>query len=295
MSIADVEGTPRKVRSFEAIVSGVIRETPDSTTLVFSTPSGRPDYLAGQFLTIRPHQFPEIAGFVAFLEERKGKKEPARAYSMYSAPHEADIAVTIKEEPFVPGTTKYPPLLSPLLTYGIAPGRQMTVTGFGGPYVLPADIETLTDHVVHLCAGSGIVPNLSILKHALSTGLRLRHTLIYGNKTWADIIFRREIEELAAAHPEKLRVVHAVSREANPERLGPHVRAGRIGLDLVRELIPEPKAVQVFACGPAIGKFDRLAAKERGVEPSPRFMETALEALREIGVPRESTHFESYG
>src|SRR6185295_8268057 len=101
----DAEGLPRpsepriaKVRQFEATVSAVVRETPDSTTLFFSTPAGRPDYLPGQFLTIRPHQFPEIAGFVAFLEKQKGKKEPARAYSLCSAPHEPEIAVTIKEE-----------------------------------------------------------------------------------------------------------------------------------------------------------------------------------------------------
>jgi len=74
---------------------------------------------------------------------------------MCSAPHEAEIAVTIKEEAVRSGDDEVPALLSPLLTYGMPPGRQMTVTGFGGPYVLPANIEALTDHVVHLCAGSG--------------------------------------------------------------------------------------------------------------------------------------------
>ena len=47
----------------------------------------------------------------------------------------------------------------------------MVVTGFGGPYVLPPDIETRTDHVVHVCAGSGIVPNYAILKLCLETGM----------------------------------------------------------------------------------------------------------------------------
>lgn len=31
-------------------------------------------------------------------------------------------------------------------------------------------------------ACSGVVSNMSIVKHALATGARLRHTLIHGNK-----------------------------------------------------------------------------------------------------------------
>ena len=31
--------------------------------------------------------------------------------------------------------------------------------------------------------------------------MKLRHTLIYSNKTWEDVIFRRQLEELAAAVP----------------------------------------------------------------------------------------------
>jgi len=63
-----------------------IRETADTTTLVFFTGSERMEYEAGQFLTIRPHQFPALDRFVKFFEDVKGKREPARAYSMCSAP-----------------------------------------------------------------------------------------------------------------------------------------------------------------------------------------------------------------
>ena len=45
----------------------------------------------------------------------KGKREPPRAYSMCSSPHERYLAVTVKEERYLSGTTKFPPLLSPLL------------------------------------------------------------------------------------------------------------------------------------------------------------------------------------
>jgi hypothetical protein len=64
---------------------------------------------------------------------------------------------------------------------------------------------------------------------------------------------------------------------------------------LIRELIPDPTGVEVFTCGPGVGKFERLAAKEKGEEPQPRFLETVLEALQTIGVPDERIHRESYG
>jgi len=284
-----------RIREFEAIVEEAIRETADTTTLVFFTGSERMEYEAGQFLTIRPHQFPALDRFVKFFEDAKGKREPARAYSMCSAPHDRRLAVTIKEELYISGATKYPPLMSPFLTYRVPPGTRMVLTGFGGPYVLPPDVESRTDRLIHVCAGSGIVPNMSIIRHCLETGMKLRHILIYGNKTWDDIIFRRQFEELAARHPGRLEIVHALSREADVARYGPNVRTGRVSEALLREHIPDPASAHVFTCGPGIGKFERQAAREKGEEPQPRFLETVLAGLKAIGVPRAHVHHEMYG
>lgn len=293
-SNAPQERRPR-IKKMEVIVAEVIRETPDSSTLVFFTGNDKLEYQAGHFLTIAPQQFPALDRFCKYFEDVKGKREPARAYSMCSAPHEKYLAVTVKEELYISGETKYPPLMSPFLTYRIQPGTRMVVTGFGGPYVLPADVEARTDHIVHVCAGSGIVPNMSILRHCLENGMKLRHTLIYGNKTWEDIIFQRQIAELEKRFPEQLKVVHAISRDPEAVRRGPNVRTGRISEALLREHVPDPTAVEVFTCGPGITKWDRLAAKEKGQEATPRFLETALAALATIGVPTERVHHESYG
>jgi ferredoxin-NADP reductase len=287
-----------RIKEMEVIVKEVVKETPDTVTLVFFTGNDRLEYEPGHFLTIRPQQFAALDRFCRYFEDVKGKREPARAYSMSSAPDDPYLAVTVKEELYISGMTKYPPLLSPFLVYRTPPGTSMVVTGFGGPYTLPPDIESRTDHVVHICAGSGIVPNFSILKHCLARGVKLSHTLIYGNKTWDDIIFRRQIEELAAAYPDRLRVVHTLSREARVASLGAvgsEVRQGRISEALIREHVPDPTAIEVYACGPALGKFDRQAAKERGEEPQPRFLETTLAALEAIGVPSAQVHYESYG
>lgn len=277
------------------MVADVIVETADTSTLVFFTGNDRLEYDAGHFLTIDPHQFEALDRFTTFLEHLKRTREPPRAYSMSSAPDERSLAVTVKEERFVPGVTTYPPLLSPLLVKRTVRGMRLVVTGFTGPYTLPADISDRTSHIVHVCAGSGSVPNLSILKFALAHHPRLRHTFIYSNKTWNDIIFRDTLAELEARDPERLRVVHTLTREENPSVFGPSVRKGRLDTALLKEMILDPPGCFVYLCGPAISRWDRLAARETGTTPQPKFIETALAGLRQIGVPDAQIKRESYG
>jgi 3-ketosteroid 9alpha-monooxygenase subunit B len=285
----------RRIKELESMVSDVIVETHDTVTLVLFTGNERLDYEPGHFLTIDPHQFEGLERWTAYLEDLKGKREPPRAYSMSSAPLERYLAITIKEERYQRGVTLYPPLLSPLLVRRTPRGQRIHLVGFTGPYTLPADVTARTDHVVHLVAGSGSVPNYAILKHALTLLPELRHTFVYSNKTWGDVIFRRGLEELRARHPDRLRVVHTLTREDDPSRHGPDVRRGRVTAALLKELIPDPKACLVYACGPAVGPYERRAAKARGEEPQPRFLEAALAALEEAGVPADRIKTESYG
>ena len=285
----------RRIKELEVMVADVIVETPDTSTLVFFTGNDRLDYKAGHFLTIDPHQFEALDRFTAFLEYLKGKAEPPRAYSMCSAPHERYLAVTVKEERFVPTVTKYPPLLSPLLVKRTVRGMRLVVTGFTGPYTLAPDIASKTDHVIHICAGSGSVPNISILKFALEHHPTLRHTFVYSNKTWDDVIFRQTLAELAGRHPDRLRVVHTLTREEKASMFGPHVRKGRVDQTLLRELIPDASAPFVYLCGPGISKWDRETARNAGTEPQPRFIESVLADLRSIGVPDARIKRESYG
>ncbi len=285
----------KKIKELEVMVAETIMETPDTTTLVLFTGNDRLEYAAGHFLTIDPHQFEALERFTAFLEDLKGKKEPPRAYSMSSAPHEKYLAITIKEERYTPGTTKYPPLLSPLLVKRTTRGMRLVVTGFTGPYTLSEEIESQTDHIVHICAGSGSVPNFSMLKHALKVHPGLRHTFVYSNKRWEDVIFRDELTSLRGEHPKKISLLHTLTREPDLSHQGPNVRGGRVTAALLREAIPDPSGCMVFVCGPSISVYDRAAAKEKGIEPQPRFFESTLSILGEIGVPKERVRHESYG
>lgn len=286
---------PKRIKQLEVMVADVVVEAPDTTTLVLFTGNDRLEYSAGHFLTIDPHQFEALERFTAFLEDLKGKREPPRAYSMCSAPHERYLAVTVKEERYISGSTKYPPLLSPMLTKRTTRGMRLVVTGFTGPYTLPDDISSKTDHIVHVCAGSGSVPNFSMIKFALAHHPGIRHTLVYSNKMWADVIFRDDLEKLAVANPGRLAVTHSLTREENPAAFGPNVRKGRIGLPLLREMIPEPDGCYVYVCGPGISKFDIAAAKEAGTVPQPRFLETVLADLKTLGVPNDRIKREFYG
>lgn len=285
----------RKIKEMEVMVADTIMETPDTTTLVLFTGNDRLEYAAGHFLTIDPHQFEALERFTAFLEDLKGKKEPPRAYSMSSAPYEKYLAITIKEERYTPGATKYPPLLSPMLVKRTTRGMRLVVTGFTGPYTLPEDIESQTDHVVHVCAGSGSVPNFSMLKHSLVNHPRLRHTFVYSNKKWDEIIFRDRLADLQKKQPDKISIFHTLTRESDPSGYGPGTRSGRLTAGLLQEAIPDPSACMVFVCGPSISVYDRAAAKERGTEPQPRFFESTLSILGAIGVPKERVRHESYG
>ena len=226
----------QRIKHIPVVVADVVQETADTVTLLLDAGDDPRDYKAGQYVSIDPHQFPAIKGYAAFLEDNKGRKEPPRAYSMVSTPDERYLAITVKEELYDKTAMKYPPLLSPFLVHHPLKGARMEVTGYAGGYHLPDDIANRTDHVVHLCAGSGSVPNVSMIKWGLANVPALRQTFIYSNKTWNDIIYRDELARMVAAHPERLRVVHALTRE--PEIVPLH----RHGAARPRLARPDPRA-----------------------------------------------------
>jgi ferredoxin-NADP reductase len=285
----------RRIKELEAMVADVIRETPDTTTLVLFTGNERLDYEAGHFLTVDPHQFQSLERFIAFLEDLKGKKEPPRAYSMSSAPHERYIAITVKEEAYVSGTTKYPPLLSPLLVHRTPRGTRLIITGFTGPYTLSSRVLAKTNHLVHICAGSGSVPNFAIIKSALELHPEVRHTLIYSNREWNDIIFRAELENIERLRPDRLKIIHTLTREPDASSRGSNFRSGRVNRRMLEEIIPASLGCHFFVCGPAVSAADRVAAREKGTEPQPRFLESILADLKSLGVTRDQITYESYG
>ena len=291
---AQTTRTPkRRVRELEVEVVQARRDTPDTTTLFMSTGDEPIEYEAGHFCTIDPHQFGELEHFTAYLEDQKGQREKPRAYSMASAPHEEHLAITIKEERYESGETPYPPLLSPLLTYYIQEGRRLVISGFTGAYTFPADVCERTGHILHVCAGSGIVPNRSLIKESLHRGDPLRHTLLFSNKTRQDIIYFEEFEVLREQYPDRLDVIHCITREDPAGIRG--ARSGRISEELLREIAPDPSSVLAYSCGPGITPYERRAARAKGETPEPRFVENMVARLQGHGLDKKQIRQESWG
>lgn len=294
MAQAATKRTPkRRVRELEVMIVEARRDTPDTTTLFMFAGNEPVEYEAGHFCTIDPHQFGELEHFIAYLEDQKGTKEKPRAYSMASAPHERYLAITIKEERYESGETPYPPLLSSLLTYYVNEGRKMVISGFTGAYTFPADVCDRTDHILHVCAGSGIVPNLGLIKESLHRDDPLRHTLLYSNKTREDIIYYDEFEALYAEHSDKLDVIHCITREDPAGIRG--ARQGRISRELLDEVAPDSSSVLAYSCGSGITPYERKAAKAKGEVPEPRFVENMVALLQEHGLDKKQIKQESWG
>jgi len=275
---------------FEVTVEDVELESPDTATLALST-AERPCYRAGQYVSISPHQFPQLAALIASLEQLKGKKEPPRKYSLASAPHEPQLMLTVKAEEHLPGVTRYPPLISNLLVRGVTKGAHFTVFGCAGPYVLPDDLAPGT-LVVHIVAGTGAVPNFSIVKDALHRELPLRHLWVASNKRRVDVLFHERLLALGRAHEGRLSIVNTLTREN-----APGFRSGRISRELLQELIAEDERGRclVYACGPAVHPWVRKAALETGADPAPRFMETVMGCLNGLGIDPRRVRRETYG
>ena len=276
---------------FDALVVESIVETPDTRTLVLDVGPHAP-YRAGQYVSIDPHQFPALASVTAYLEHVKGRVEVPRAYSMCSAPHERYVAITIKEEVY-DGQMAYPPLLSGFLVHQVRAGDRIDALGFTGAYVLPETISV--EHILHLCAGSGSVPNLSMVKDALIRHPRLRHTFVYSNKTLQDIIFRHALADLRRAHPDRLRVIHTLTREQGPATGDEDIRNGRVTLEMLREVLDREPHSLIYACGPANSVWDRRAHAAAGTTPAPRFLETMTSHLAALGIGRDKFKVEAFG
>lgn len=285
----------RRIRKMNAVCVDVVRRTHNASTVYFFV-GDHGGYDAGQFITIDPKQFPELQRWVAFLEKEKGAKEGIRAYSMSSIPSEKCVSITVKGEAYDPERNKFPPLLSPFLSSGALKGRELVISGFSGHYSLGDDHADKTDQVFHIASGSGIVPNYAMLKEELKSGKNpsVKHTMLYVNKTWGDIIFQEQLQALEERYSDRLEIHHYITREDCTSK-GPRIVHGRPTFEAVQGLIKDPSSVLAFACGAAVTKWERKKGKEEGYEPKPMFMEFVNETMKKLEIPSSRFKKEVFG
>lgn len=272
---------------FDAVVRQVVHEAPSTVTLMLQADVEHA-YRAGQFINVDPHRLEATRTLAAELQARKERPERPRPYSLASAPHEPLLAITIKEE--LPG--EFPCLVSPHLVREVKVGDVLPCSGFNGFYTLPKELPE-DAHVVHLCAGSGIVPNFGIIKDALHRGLPQKHTLLYGCRKWEEVIYRDALRELQKAHPDRFEWTACLSRDPSAPA-DVTVRPHRVDSSLVRSLVPDFERAWFFACGPSVPMHEKKAARARGEKPEPRFLETMRAGLDELGVPKTRIQAEGW-
>ncbi len=174
-------------------VSKVVHETADASTVYFEKPGDDSfSYKPGQYLT---------------LKLNVGGESLRRAYSLCSSPiTDRDLAVTVKRVDHG--------RVSSFIHTQVKAGDVIEVFPPMGNFKITPDPATAR-HLILLGGGSGITPLMSILKSVLAAEPKSRISLIYGNRDEASIIFRQELEALADANPERLRVIHILSEPSS--------------------------------------------------------------------------------
>nr|WP_236666722.1 ferredoxin--NADP reductase [Nonomuraea sp. K271] len=184
-------------------------------------------------------------------------REVRRAYSATSVPGAKTLTLTVKRDG----------LCSSYLNDRVRAGARMRVRGPSGTFHVAEPAAKGAQYVL-IAAGSGITPMMSIIRTVLASSPDATITLLYGNRTEADIIFARQLAALCKAHPGRLTVHHVLSKPAP----GWRGRTGRIGPDLLRYA----DRAHYYVCGPA------------GMLTSVR------ETLTALGVPPERLHEERF-
>jgi ferredoxin-NADP reductase len=213
---------PRRLRWLTATVNDVIDETPRTRTLVLDVP-GWPGHRAGQHLDVR------LTGDDGYQAQR--------SYSIASAPEAAHLAITI--ERIEDGE------VSPYLAGDVQKGDKFELRGpIGGYFVWTA---ALGGPLILVAGGSGVVPLMAMLRHRRNAKSDAETVLLYSSRTQADIIYRAELDALAAK-ADGLKVVHTLTRE-KPAGWSGGTR--RIDRDMLSEFrFPPGAKPRMFICGP---------------------------------------------
>jgi ferredoxin-NADP reductase len=219
----------------------LVRETPRVTSLVLDVP-GWDGHRPGQHVDVR-------------LTAEDGY-QAQRSYSIATPAEGERLVLTV--EKLEDGE------VSPFLTEELQPGDRFELRGpIGGYFVWNGS----ADGPLHLVAGgSGVVPLMAMLRHRAADGIAVHATLLFSSRTLDDVIYRDELDGLAAGDP-ALTVVHTLTR-AQPEGWTGYDR--RIDEGMLADVFGTPDAVAgAFVCGPT--RFVEVAADGLvglGYEPS---------------------------
>ncbi|MFE5910053.1 FAD-binding oxidoreductase [Streptomyces wedmorensis] len=227
-------------------VSAVVAETASAVTLRLRRPDGAdlPPFLAGQYVAVYAD----------------GTNRPYAISSSPARPGHWDLTVRR-----VPGGR-----ISNHLVDTVTAGDTVTTTGPLGTFHHNPLFHG--DDVVFLAGGSGVAPAMSMVRDIVDHALDRRFHLVHGSRSDDDVLFRDELDGLAADHP-NIRVDHVVA-DPGPHWAGP---TGLLTASLIKTLAGPLDGRMVYVCGP------------QALYPY------ALAQLAELGHPARRIRFEANG
>jgi ring-1,2-phenylacetyl-CoA epoxidase subunit PaaE len=219
--------TPNMTRPVK--VTRVVHET-DNAVSIYLTEAD------GSALEFRPGQFLSVD--VTIDGERL-----RRAYSLASACL-PDVPVHVTVKRIENGR------VSNHLNDTVQEGDELAVLGPSGSFTVePREVDER--HLVMIAGGSGITPIMSILETVLRVDNRSRVTLIYGNRSWDDVIFRDRLAALCDEFSERLVVDHVLKHPAETWSAGRGLLSSEVLETRLGALgIQDDGLIRYFVCGP---------------------------------------------
>ena len=139
------------------------------------------DFVPGQFIT-----------FDLPIHEKRNKR--LRSYSIASAPTKGNLLELIIGK--VPDGAASKFLFD---KNACTVGTEIAFRGALGVFTLPKDLEK--NHIF-ICTGTGIAPFRSMIQHLIQSGIQFNSIdLVFGARTEEDILYKDELEKLAADTP----------------------------------------------------------------------------------------------
>lgn len=241
--------TPKRLIWRVAEVRQIIDETPRVKSLVLDVPCW-PGHRPGQHVDVR-------------LTAEDGY-QAQRSYSIASEPENARLTLTV--ELIEAGE------VSPYLTSEVRSGDKFELRGpIGGYFIWTAAIG---GPLFLVAGGSGIVPLMSMLRYRAAAKSATPTLLLYSARTLEDIIYREELDQMAARN-DGLIVTYTLTRRQPPGWTG---GARRIDRSMLASVGPSVMArPKIFICGPT------------------SLVESAAQSLLELGYERNLIKTERFG
>jgi len=201
-------------RELRGRIERIDHETPDAATVLIKPGYRWDGHDPGQYLRIGL----DIKGVRHW-----------RAYSLTSDPERPDGCISITVKNVDEGT------VSPYLVRRGRPGCIVSLGGVEGDFVLPDDVP---EKLLFISAGSGITPIMSMLRSLEHRDSLDDAVLLHSARTPEDVIFGRELRELAGEHD---------GFRLHEQHTGEHGRLGAAHLD---RLCPDWRERHAFVSGP---------------------------------------------